>query len=230
VVIREGVFIYSHSLAQNTFRRCHMKLGDNRRAFTEKQEKNVCRSYSGGKGAKDISRDYGVSYRTVLNVLKRHGVYKNKKALRAQIVEAFDLGMGVSDLSSHFGVRPSLVYGALREGKRDIKGLNKKIRHEALLSEGLIERYLSGERVQDLANECGKSTTTVYAFLKDMGAKRRGRDVVWSELESLGKGATFFRRDITIEGMSYGRVGGGLGALCDLGLIERVSRGFYRVV
>lgn len=143
-------------------------LGDRRRALTERQERNVCRSYEGGKSVKRIAKYYGVADSTVRGILKRRGVYKESlKALREKVLASYEGGKSVDELAVEFERSRAQILKVLRESGKG--HMQRKYR-------GMLERYQGGESVAELASSYGVSLGAVYAYLNKCGEVfQRGR-------------------------------------------------------
>lgn len=137
-------------------------IGDLRRALTERQERNLCLSYEGGKSIKEIVRYYGVSDSTVRNILKRNGFYgkSNKQITRDKVIEGHFEGKSVCDLAEEYKRSRSQILKILRDG-----GLS----HMERKYKGMLERYHGGECVEDLARSYGVAMSSVYSYLKREG-------------------------------------------------------------
>lgn len=144
------------------------------RAFTDDQEREVIRRYEAGESARSIGLSFGRSQKPVENVLKSHGLYRDRgfeaftPKQEADMVARYGAGETAESLRRSYGCsRGPIVTVLRRQGvyrAHQAQGLTAEERDEA------VELYQSGAKPSEIARRFSCHQGTIDKLLKARGA------------------------------------------------------------
>jgi transposase len=150
--------------------------------LTDAQKKKVVERYKEGMSGRKISKEFGISYQTVYDLLKGEKVdrrklddYKRSKKIsddeEKNIVQAYKDGESSTSLAKKYSVSVGLILGLL-------KGNDVKIRPVKLIKEkeydNIIDLYVNQKlSTYKIAEKYGVHANTIYAILKKLDVKLR---------------------------------------------------------
>jgi transposase len=150
--------------------------------LTDAQKKKVVERYKEGMSGRKISKEFGISYQTVYDLLKDEKVdrrklddYKRSKKIsddeEKNIVQAYKDGESSTSLAKKYSVSVGLILGLL-------KGNDVKIRPVKLIKEkeydNIIDLYVNQKlSTYKIAEKYGVHANTIYAILKKLDVKLR---------------------------------------------------------
>lgn len=144
--------------------------------FTNGEAQQLAKIYQAGYSVDSINRAYGFSFRsrTVENTLRRMGIEMkqgNRKIpldKESEIVEAYEGGLNLYELSEIYGIFPSAIQSLLK--RNGVECRDNRILSDEQESQ-LIQGYLAGKSVHALNEEFG--TTNAHKTLRRHKVKTR---------------------------------------------------------
>ena len=160
--------------------------GEDRRLFTDEQERLICQRYLDGESCIVIGAAFGACHTTIGNILERNGVKtrsasefdrSNRRAFTPsqdqEICRRYLAGEGTSTLGKAFGVVPGTIDHALKRNGIEKRAFIRNFTDQEL--QAIRQRYLAGENASQMCSDFGVSASTILLTLKRNGVKMRAK-------------------------------------------------------
>lgn len=178
------MFDISIQTVRNIMKRHNVRMraaSEIKRNESLKHDKEMIRMYQEGYSSVEIGKTLGVSYTTVLSVLKERRIKKRKSGKKTipftwkdkdKIITQYKNGMSVLNISKFFKVGRERIEEVLKENhtpKRDITEYNRKVPKEQ--EKKIAKLYTEKVPVKELAEKYMVDTTTVRKVLRRQNVK-----------------------------------------------------------